>query len=61
MCNPSNCECVNFYYFLKMVQPSVGRIAEKYLGQLGYDPAYIRHPSHGGSVIFKNQIAEYFD
>jgi len=40
---------------------SVGRIAEKYLGQMGYTSTYIRHPSHGGSVIFKNQIREYFD
>ena len=40
---------------------SVGRIAEKYLEGLGYLSVYIRHPSHGGSTIFKNQIRQYFD
>ncbi len=39
---------------------SIGRIAEKYLAKMGYSSTYIRHPSHGGSVIFKNQIREYF-
>lgn len=40
---------------------SVGRIAEKYLEGLGHSSTYIRHPSHGGSTIFKRQIRQYFD
>ncbi|MCY3413909.1 MAG: uracil-DNA glycosylase [Candidatus Heimdallarchaeota archaeon] len=35
---------------------AIGRVAEKYLIQLGYSVTYVRHPSHGGSTIFKNQL-----
>ncbi len=40
---------------------AVGRIAEKYLEQLGYSSTYIRHPSHGGSNIFKKTILNNFE
>ncbi len=40
---------------------AVGRIAEKYLGEMGYECTYVRHPSHGGSGIFKEAILREFD
>ncbi len=39
---------------------AIGRIAEKYLDKLGFKTEYVRHPSMGGSNIFKESILEKF-
>jgi uracil-DNA glycosylase len=39
---------------------SIGRTAETTLQKLGIDSTYIRHPSYGGSNIFKAQIKSIF-
>lgn len=40
---------------------AVGQTANKYLKRLGLSPKLLRHPSYGGSSIFKEQIFEYFN
>ncbi|KKN28357.1 hypothetical protein LCGC14_0854830 [marine sediment metagenome] len=39
---------------------AVGQTANKYLQKLGLDPILLRHPSFGGSPIFKRQMFKYF-
>lgn len=40
---------------------AVGRVAEMHLINMGYKCFYVRHPSHGGSSIFREQIQNLFD
>jgi hypothetical protein len=40
---------------------SIGRVAEKYLDKLGFETEYVRHPSMGGSNIFKKTILNNFE
>jgi hypothetical protein len=35
---------------------AVGRVAEKALKELGFDPPYVRHPAHGGKPHFEAGI-----
>ena len=37
---------------------SVGKKAEKALDNIGVSSIYVRHPSHGGSSIFRNKIKD---
>ena len=39
---------------------AVGKIAEKYLKDLGFKPIYIRHPSFGGINKFTSSINNNF-
>lgn len=38
---------------------AIGRVAEKTLKDLGFDPHHIRHPSHGGATMFAKGIADF--
>jgi uracil-DNA glycosylase len=38
---------------------AVGRVAEKTLSGLGYAAHPVRHPSHGGAVLFAEGLREY--
>lgn len=39
---------------------AVGKVAEKYLKKMGFNPQYIRHPSFGGSNKFIRAMEENF-
>lgn len=40
---------------------AIGKKSFLRLENLGYKPTYIRHPSHGGSKIFRKQMSEIYD
>lgn len=40
---------------------AIGRQSEKKLRKMGLNPIYIRHPSHGGSVKFREGMAKNFE
>lgn len=37
---------------------AVGRVAEKTLGEMGYEARSIRHPSHGGATLFAKGLED---
>ncbi|MCE7735182.1 MAG: hypothetical protein GPJ54_09915 [Candidatus Heimdallarchaeota archaeon] len=39
---------------------TIGKKSFLRLQKLGYNPTYIRHPSHGGSKIFRKQMSEIY-
>lgn len=40
---------------------AIGKKSFQKLKIMGYDPTYIRHPSHGGSKIFRKNMCEIYD
>lgn len=48
----------DFFAFEKIV--SIGKKSYQRLLHLGYEPTYVRHPSHGGSKLFKEQLKKIY-
>jgi hypothetical protein len=46
------------FHFSQII--ALGKKSYTRLKQLGYDPIYVRHPSHGGSILFRKQISEIY-
>lgn len=38
---------------------AVGRVAERSLGEMGHKVHHVRHPSHGGAVLFAKGLASF--
>ncbi|MHA2029893.1 MAG: uracil-DNA glycosylase [Candidatus Kariarchaeaceae archaeon] len=51
-------QLLNTFQFSQIL--ALGKKSFNRLKQLGFDPIYIRHPSHGGSTIFRQQINEIY-